>query len=91
VMTYRRLKNLVALVLAASYFAAVYLGEGLKMRILARRVLKVAKRFFGVPDFHYYALADGIATSLAHATVGPIGGQGKPPPGRPEPQLSLFR
>jgi hypothetical protein len=91
VMTYRRLKNLVALVLAACYFAAVYLGEGLKLKILARRVLKLAKRFFGVPDFHYYALADGIATILAHATVGPIGGHGKPPPGRPEPQLSLFR
>jgi len=40
VMTYRRLKNLVALVLAACYFSAVYLCEGLKLRILARRVLK---------------------------------------------------
>jgi hypothetical protein len=25
----------------------------------------VAKRFFGVPDFHYYALADGIAMLLS--------------------------
>jgi hypothetical protein len=91
VMTYRRLKNLVALVLAACYFAAVYLGEGLKLRILARRVLRVAKRFFGVPDFHYYALAYGIATILSHATVGPIGKHGKPPPKRPDPQLSLFK
>jgi len=90
VMTYRRLKNLVALVHAASYFAAVHLGEGLKLRILARRVLKVAKRFFGVPDFHYYALADGIATILSHSTVGPIGGHGKAPPKPTEPQPSLF-
>jgi len=90
VMTYRRLKNLVALVLAASYFAAVHLGEGLKLRILARRVLKVAKRFFGVPDFHYYALADGIATILSHATVGPIGRHGKAPPKTPQLQLLLF-
>jgi len=90
VMTYRRLKNLVALVLAASYFAAVHLGEGLKLRILARRVLKVAKRFFGVPDFHYYALADGIATILSHATVGPIGRHAKTPPRTPQLQLPLF-
>jgi len=90
VMTYRRLKNLVALVHAASYFAAVHLGEGLKLRIFARRVLKVAKRFFGVPDFHYYALADGIATILSHATIGPIARHGKAPPRRPDPQLPLF-
>ncbi|MFQ5739195.1 MAG: hypothetical protein ACE5JX_09275 [Acidobacteriota bacterium] len=34
----------------------------MKLRILARRVLKVARRFFAVPDLHYDALADGIAT-----------------------------
>jgi hypothetical protein len=70
--------------------AAVHLGEGLKLRILARRVLKVAKRFFGVPDFHYYALADGIATILSHATVGPIARHDKAPPRRTDPQLTLF-
>jgi hypothetical protein len=25
----------------------------------------MAKRFFGVPEFHYYALADGIGVLLA--------------------------
>jgi hypothetical protein len=29
------------------------------------RAAQVAKRFFGVPDFHYYALADEIATVLS--------------------------
>jgi hypothetical protein len=88
VLTYRRLKNLVALVLAASYFAAVYVGEGLRLSIPARRVVKVAKRFFGIPPFAYYALADGIATILSHCTAGPIGAHNQP--ARASPQLSLF-
>ena len=35
-------------------------AESLKLAVLAPRVCRVAKRFFGVPEFHYYALADGI-------------------------------
>ena len=65
VLNYERLKNLVALVMAAAYFSAVWLGGSLKLTVLATRVSKVAKRFFGVPDFHYYALADGIAMLLS--------------------------
>jgi phosphoglycerol transferase MdoB-like AlkP superfamily enzyme len=65
VLDYERLKNLVALVLAAAYFSAIWLGESLKLTVLATRVAQVAKRFFGVPDFHYYALADGIAMLLS--------------------------
>ena len=65
VLDYDRLKNLVALTLAAAYFAAVWLGERLRLAVLCRRVAKLAKRFFGVPEFHYYALADGIRTLLS--------------------------
>ncbi len=65
VLDYNRLKNLVALTLAAAYFAAVWLGERLRLAVLCRRVAKLAKRFFGVPEFHYYALADGIRTLLS--------------------------
>jgi len=61
VLDYERLPNLAALVMAAAYFAAVWLGESLKLAVLASRVSRVAKRFFGVPEFHYYAVADGIA------------------------------
>jgi len=89
VMKYVRLKNLVALVLAACYFTAVYLGERLKVAILARRIVKAAKRFFGVPVFHYYALADGIAAVLAHATCGPL--CLPRPPAAPQSQLLLFQ
>jgi hypothetical protein len=64
VLDYERLRNLVALVLAAVYFSAVWLGESLKLAVLASRVAKVAKRFFGAADFHYYALADGISVLL---------------------------
>jgi hypothetical protein len=65
VLDYDRLKNLVALTLAAAYFAAVWLGEKLRLAVLCRRVANLAKRFFGVPEFHYYALADGIRTLLS--------------------------
>jgi len=52
-------------VLAAVYFSAVWLGESLKLKVLSNRVAQVAKRFFGIPDFHYYALADGITLLLS--------------------------
>jgi hypothetical protein len=69
VLDYERLRNLAALVVAAAYFAAVWLGESLKLAVLASRVTKVAKRFFGVPEFHYYALADGLRVLLSRLAV----------------------
>jgi hypothetical protein len=63
-LTYRRLQNMMALVLAVSYFAMVYLGIKTKLRVLARHVLKAARRLFGIPDFRFYALADGIRELL---------------------------
>jgi len=88
VLTYHRLKNLVALVLAASHFVAIYLGDRLKVAILARRVLKVAKRFYGIAPFRYYALADGIAAILVRATRGPL--CAPRPPNEHMDQLELF-
>ena len=52
---------MMAVVLAAAFFAAVWLGESVRLGILARNSTRVSKSLFGVPDFHYYALADGIA------------------------------
>jgi hypothetical protein len=52
--------------------------DRLKLSILARKVLRAAKRFFGVPDFHYYALADGIAAILSQSIVGPLGTHKQP-------------
>jgi hypothetical protein len=65
VLDYERLRNLAAGVMAAAYFAAVWLGESLKLAGLASRVSRLAKRFFGVPEFHYYAWADGSAGWLS--------------------------
>ena len=69
VLGYQRLQNLVALV-AAAYFAAVFLGQKLKLRLLAEKLLIISLRFFGIPPFRFYALAEGIRKAL---------GQGRPP------------
>jgi hypothetical protein len=65
VLSYQRLKNMMALVLAAVYFSAAWLGESTKRAVLSAHAIKASKRFFGVSEFHYYALADGIALLLS--------------------------
>jgi hypothetical protein len=64
-LSYRRLQNMMALVLAAVYFSAVWLGNSLRLAVLSSHIIKAAKRFYGVTDFCYYALADGIAVLLS--------------------------
>jgi hypothetical protein len=64
VLTYERLKNMTALTTAAMFFASVVLGVKMKLAVLASHVLKAAKRIFGIPDFRYYAIADGIKAVL---------------------------
>jgi hypothetical protein len=51
-------------VLAVSYFAALYLGQSLKLKLGVERILLVSKRFFGVPSFFNYAMADGLYNVL---------------------------
>lgn len=72
VLTYRRLQNMTALVLAAAFFSSVWLGTKEKLEILSMHVLKAAKRIFGVPDFRYYALADGIKSIFQRVGKGPM-------------------
>jgi hypothetical protein len=69
-LTYRRLQALMVLVTAAAYFAAVYLGLRMKLRVLASHVLRASRRIFGIPDFRLYALADGIRQFLYSQTQG---------------------
>lgn len=71
VMKYQRLKNLVILVTAAAYFAATFLGQQMKLRILCEKLLIISQRFFGIPPFRFYALADGIRRILSQATFTP--------------------
>jgi hypothetical protein len=60
VLKYARLQNMMALLLAVFYFVAVVLDQTQKLTIMAGHVLKCAKRVFGIPDFKYYALGDGL-------------------------------
>ncbi len=60
VLNYQGLQNLMPLVLAVTFFAACVLDHDARLRVMAGYVEKAAKRLFGVPDFKYYALADGL-------------------------------
>jgi len=87
VLRYRRLQNMMGLVLAAAFFAASWLGAKAKLHILAHHILEAAQRIFGIPNFRYYALADGIHDILRQ--------KGKPPDTQknkelPSLQLDLF-
>jgi hypothetical protein len=55
---------MVALILAVACFAAIYLGDNLKLKMLKERIYLVSKRFFGVPTFFNYAIADGLYNLL---------------------------
>jgi hypothetical protein len=77
VLRYQRLKNLVWLVTAAAYFAATFLGQKLKLKILCEKLLIISRRFFGIPPFRFYALADGIKHILSRFTPRPTS---EPPP-----------
>ena len=85
VMNYRRLKNLVVLVTAAAYFAATYLGQQMKLRIMAEKLLVISQRFIGITPFRFYALADGIRRLLSGSTFRPP--QQSPPDAQLEPAL----
>jgi len=60
VRNYAALKNTVAFLSAVFYFLSVYLGRKLKLNILLKKIYEKAKRFFQMPVFKQYALADGI-------------------------------
>ena len=84
VMKYQRLKNLVVLVTAAAYFAATFLGQKMKLRLLCEKLLIISQRFFGIPPFRFYALADGIKNVLSRTSPDPLE---SPPPSQ---QLDLL-
>jgi hypothetical protein len=52
------------LVLAVPYFAAAYLGQCIKLKMMVERIFLVSKIFFGIPSFFNYAIADGIFNLL---------------------------
>lgn len=59
-LRYICLQNMMALLLIVFYFMAVVLDTNQKLKVMTGHVLDSAKRVFGIPDFKYYALGDGI-------------------------------
>ena len=82
-LDYTRLRNMMAVLLAAVFFASVWLGESLRRSILVRNITHVSKRLFGVVEFHYYAIADGLAILFRR-----FGKWSRTRPDDPQPDLS---
>lgn len=70
VRSYQGLKNIACLVLAVFYFVSIELGKKLKLSILLQKIYAKAKRFFGIPAFRQYAIADGIYAFLVASVQG---------------------
>lgn len=85
-LSYQRLRTMAVLVMAVAYFACVHLGRQAKLRILAVHVYKASKRIFGLAEFRFYAVAEGIQHVLYGRSRGVK--EANPPP--PSPYLSLF-
>ena len=86
VLNYRGLQNLMTLVLAVMFFAACILDHDARLRVMANFVEKAAKRLFGIPDFKYYALADGLRALFSRHPGPPVTPRRTPAPD----QMSLF-
>lgn len=81
VLTYTRLRNMAAILLAALYFITTVIDSSSKLKILASHLLQSAKRVFGIPDFKYYALSDGLFNVFKNCP-GTITPPKKKPPGQ---------
>ena len=86
VLSYTALRNMMALVQAVFHFVSVELGKKLKLNILLKKIFEKAKRFFEIPDFKQYAIADGIYKVLFASRTGIIPALMRP---RHNGQLSL--
>ena len=64
VLRYQRMKNMLALLLAVVYFGGVWLAGRLRLEVLTSNITHAAKRIYGVSEFLYYAVADGIGRLL---------------------------
>jgi len=64
-LDWQRLKNMMGILLVALYFLSVHLGQGLRLEILAGHIVSASKRFYGISEFCYYALADGVGALLS--------------------------
>jgi hypothetical protein len=72
------LRNTVVIVHAIFYFVSVVLGERLRMGILLSKLCAKALRFFEIPSFKQYAVADGIYRTLFGRRLGAWGSSDSP-------------
>ena len=61
---YAKIKALAAIVLATIYFSMTWIGNSEKHDVIARSVARMSFRIHGVPEFHFYAIADGASDIL---------------------------
>ena len=90
VMSYKSIRNIVAFVHVIAYFTSIYMGVSLKLSVMVQKIFILSKRFFGVPTFFNYAMADGIFELLKYTRCGIIRFKGKIGLGLDDFQLSLF-
>ena len=89
VLTYERLRNMAALVLCASHFAAAWMGMGERLKILVSHVTDLSQRIHRVPEFFYYAIADGIRRLFTRFGKGWRREKEKPPDPSEDRQMLL--
>lgn len=70
VRSYNGIRNLVAIINAIAYFTNTYMGMNLKLKLMVQKVFILSKRFFGIPSFFNYAMADGIFELLKKTNTG---------------------
>jgi len=66
VRRYNGLKNMLAIVLLVYSFLSIHLLLRLKSQVLVMYIYARAKRLYGISDFSFYALADGIFYLLSY-------------------------
>lgn len=69
-LSYNRVRNMTVLVHAIAYFTSIWIGFDLKMKLMKEKIFILSKRFFGVPSFYNYTIADGIYELLKYTRTG---------------------
>ena len=66
---YAKIKALAAIVLATIYFSMAWIGNSEKHCVIARSVARMSFRIHDVPEFHFYAIADGASDILKRGRI----------------------
>ena len=61
---YVKIRSMAAVVLATAYFSMAWIGNSEKHDVIARSIARMSFRIHDVPEFHFYAIADGASDIL---------------------------